>query len=118
MPPTNPKNIEVVRKIALSMEGVEEVTTWGVSGFKIRGKLMACPAINKSAEPDSLMARVGFDERDELITADPDVYYLTDHYKDHPVVLARLSRIRKDALRGLIELAWRHAASKSPRRKT
>ena len=116
MPPKPRLNFDTVRKIALALEGVEEVTTWGVSGFKVRGTLMVCPAINKSAEPDSLMARVGFDERDTLIAEDPDVYYVTDHYRGYPTVLARLPRMREDALRGLVEMAW-HFASTSRRKK-
>jgi hypothetical protein len=74
---------------------------------------MACPAINKSAEPNSLGVFVGFDQRDELLAADPNVYYLTDHYVDHPVVLVRLSQIRRDSLQGLLQMAWRFVSAKN-----
>lgn len=103
----NKLDIDVVREIAMTFEGVQESTTYGAPSFKVRGKLMACPAINKSTEPNSLGVFVGFDQRDELLTADPNVYYLTDHYVDHPVVLVRLSPIRRDSLQGLLQMAWR-----------
>jgi hypothetical protein len=98
---------EVVREIAAAMEDVQESTTDRGPSFKVHGRLMACKAINKSAEPGSLMARVGFDQRDELIAGDPRVYYLSDHYADHPVVLVRLSRIDRDSLEGLLQMARR-----------
>ncbi len=109
----NKLDIDVVREIAMAFEGVQESTTYGAPSFKVGGKLMACPAINKSAEPNSLGVFVGFDQRDELLTADPNVYYLTDHYVDHPVVLVRLSQIRRDSLQGLLQMAWRFVSVKN-----
>ena len=61
--------------------------------LKAHGKMLACPAIHKSAEPDTLAVRIPFDLRADLIASDPDSYYLTDHYVNYPVVLVRLSRI-------------------------
>jgi hypothetical protein len=45
---------------------------------------------HKSAEPDSLVVRADFEQRAELLNADPNVYYITDHYKGYPAVLVRL----------------------------
>ena len=36
---------------------------------KVRGKLLACVPTHRSAEPDSLMVRVSFDDRAELVWA-------------------------------------------------
>ncbi len=106
-----------VRKIGLGLEGVEEGTTYGSPALKVRGNLLACIATNKSAEPNTLVVRVGFEHREELLKQDPRIYYLKPHYENYPVVLARLSRIPPDALRGLLDLAWRFAAVKKPARK-
>jgi hypothetical protein len=100
-------NFDTVQKIGLTFPGVEESTTYGVSSLKVRGKLMACPAINKSAEPNSLMIRVSLDDRAELIAADPDTYYVVDHYEPYPCVLVRLSRVNADVLRDLLGMAWK-----------
>ena len=91
-----------VRKFALALPDVEESTAYGAPAFKLRGRLMACTATNKAAEPGSLVVCIDFADRDELIEAEPDVYYLKDHYVDYACVLARLSRIHPDALRGLL----------------
>jgi hypothetical protein len=106
-------DLGVVRRIALSLPGVEESTTYGVRSFKLDGKLLTCPAINKSAEPNSLAVRIDFEQRAELLSAEPDVYYVTDHYVDYPVVLVRLSRIHVDALRDLLAMAWRYVNARS-----
>jgi hypothetical protein len=94
---------------------VEEGTTYGSPAFKVHGKLLACLAIHKSAEPNSLAVRIAFDQRVDLMAADPDTYYLTDHYLNYPVVLVRLSRIRPDALRKLLEASWRFVSAKPPK---
>ena len=115
--PRNKINFDTVRKIGLELSGVEEGTMYGSPALKVRGKLLTCLAIHKSAEPDSLAVRIDFDQRSELIAADPDVYYLTDHYVNYPVVLVRLSRINPDALRDLLGMAWRFVTAKTPGRK-
>ena len=115
-------NFDLVREIALALPGVEESTTYGAPCVKVRGKLLACPAIHRSAEPNTLSVKIDFDQRDELIDADPNLYYLKDHYVNYPVVLVRMSQINQDALRDLIDMSWRFAmtktASKSKRVRT
>jgi len=76
--------------------------------------MFACIAVNRSAEPNSLVIRMAFDDRDGLIAAEPKTYYLTDHYVDYPCVLVRLARVRDDALRDLLLMGWRfESAAKS-----
>jgi hypothetical protein len=103
--------------MALELPEVEESTTYGSPALKIRGQLLACIPIHKSAEPDSLAVRIDFDRRADLMAVAPDVYYLTDHYVNYPVVLVRLSRMHTDALRDLLDEAWRFVAAKAPGRK-
>ena len=110
-------DFDTVRQIALALPDVEESTAYGSPAFKVRGQLLAGIAVNKSAEPGSLGVCVDFDQRAELLAADPDVYYLTDHYMNYPFVLVRLSRIHPDALRDLLGMAWRFVTAKKPPRK-
>ena len=110
-------DFNVVRKIAAALPDVEEGTAYGSPAFKVRGKLLTCLAVHKSAEAGTLAVRIGFEERAQLIAADPDTYYLTDHYLAYPIVLVRLSRIQVDALRDLLSMAWRFVAEKSPKRR-
>ncbi len=110
---------DAVREIGRSLPGTEEGTAYGSPALKVNGRMYACIAVHKSAEPDTLAVMVGLDERDELIAADPAVYYLTDHYVDYPTVLVRLGRVRRDALADLLLGAHRRAkaapAVKAPR---
>lgn len=113
----NKIDFDTVRKIGLGFSGVEESTMYGAPALKIRGELMTCIPTHKSAEPDSLAVRIDFDQRAELIATAPDVYYLTDHYVNYPVVLVRLSRIHRDALPDLLGMAWRFVTTKKRGRK-
>src|SRR5262245_66568473 len=87
---------DTVRKLGLGLPGAQEGTTYRTPALKVRGKMFACIASHKSAEPNTLVVRVDFDRRDEMIAADPDVYYVKDHYLNYPVVLVRLNRVHPD----------------------
>jgi hypothetical protein len=102
--PRNTINFDTVRKIGLTLPGVEESTAYGSPVLKVNGKLLAGIAVNRSAEPGSLFLCVDFADRAELIAADPDVYYVTDHYAGN-AVLVRLSRVNPDVLRDLLGMA-------------
>jgi hypothetical protein len=107
-----------VRKIGLALPGVENGTAYGAPALKLNGQLLACMATNKAAEPDTLVVIVDFAPRDELIAAEPDVYYLKDHYVDYACVLVRLRRIPADALRDLLLMSWQFVNSKGKRKRT
>jgi hypothetical protein len=104
-----------VRRIASGLDGVEEATAYGAFCLKVRKKMIACVAINKDAEPNSLMIRMPIDQRDELIAEQPDIYYLKPHYEPYPCVLVRLSKVHRDALEDLLTGAWRRASAEKPR---
>jgi len=106
-------DFDLVRTIAMSLPEVEDSTIHGAPSLKVRGRLLACPAIDKSAEPDSLAVRIDIDQRTELLAADGETYYVTDHYLNYPVVLVRLSRIHPDSLRDLLGMSWRFVTAKS-----
>ena len=112
---TKQTGFDAVREIALGLPGVEEGTAYGSPAFKVDGKMFACLAVNRSAEPNSLVVRMAFDERDDLVAAEPKTYYLTDHYLDYPCVLVRLARVRHDALRDLLLMGWRFVSAEKSR---
>jgi hypothetical protein len=119
--PRSSIDFDTVRKIGLELPGVEEGTAYGFPALKVHGKLLACVPANRSAEPGSIVVRVDFDERAELLAAAPDVYYVTDHYAGYNAVLVRLSRVDSGILRDLLGMAYKfvtaNAASRSPARK-
>ena len=108
-------DIDVVRKIARSLPDVEESTSPRGTGFKVRGKLLACEAIHRSAEPNSLMVRIGVGDRELLLAMKPNIYYLTDHYRRYPAVLVRLSEISRKALLQLLRDASQFVTDKQRR---
>ena len=98
-----------VRAIALSLPGVEEGTSYGTPGFKVKGKFLT----RLRPEDDSLvLVDVGFDEREMLIEAEPAVFHITPHYKNYPSVLARLGGVDPGSLRNFLERRWRNLAPK------
>ena len=98
---------DAVRRMALALPGVQEGTAYGSPALKVNGKMFACLASHKSAEPNTLVVLIDFGQRDDLIAEEPATYYLTDHYVDYPCVLVRLSCIWKDSLRDLLLMGWR-----------
>jgi len=116
MPRTN-VTFEIVREIGLALPDVEDSTAYGSPALKVRGKLLACMAINKSAEPNSLGVWIDFEQRAGLLEEAPETYYLTDHYRNSPMVLVRLSRIRVDQLRDLLSASWRFVTSPAKKKR-
>ena len=110
-------SLATVRAIGRTLPDVEETTSWGAFALKVRGKMFVCTAINKAAEPNSLVVRMDFAQRDALLAEDPDTYYLKDHYVDYPCVLVRLSKVHPDALRDLVAGAHRFVSDTLPKRK-
>ena len=93
---------KTVEAVGRALPDVEVTTSWGQPSLKVRGRMFACMAAHKSAEPNSLVVMMDFADRDALVEDDPDTYYLKDHYLNYPCVLVRLSRVRADALRDLV----------------
>jgi hypothetical protein len=103
--------------VGLALPDVEATTKYdGSPVLKVSGAFMAGLATHRSAEPETLVVRVGVEEREHFLEDAPDTYYLTDYYRNHPVVLVRLSRLDLDALRGLLSMSWRLTLAKA--RKT
>ena len=113
--PREGAGFDVVRKMGLALPEVEEGTAYGSPALNVRGKMFACLAIHRSAEPNTLVVCIDFDQRDELMTEEPKTYYLTDHYVNYPCVLVRLSRIRQDAVRDLLLMGWRFMSTRQKR---
>src|SRR5271166_4210534 len=109
-------DFDAVRKIGLALPGVEEGTAYGFPALKVHGKLLACLPANRSAEPGSIVVRVSFDDRAELLAAAPDIYYVTDHYLNYSAVLVRLSRVTPDVLLDLLGVAHKFVTADAARR--
>jgi len=110
-------SFETVEAIGRTLPDVEVTTAYGQPALKVRGKMIACMAANKAAEPNTLAVMMEFADRDALIVDDPGTYYLKDHYLTYPCVLVRLSRVHADALRDLLAGAHRFVTAKTRKAK-
>ncbi len=105
---------DAVKKAGLNFPDVEATTNWaGVPVLKARGCFMAGLASHPSAEPGTLVVRCPLEDRELFLEDAPDTYYLTDYYRPYPLVLVRLARVSRDALRDLLHVSWRMAVAKA-----
>ena len=100
-----------VVRLGLALPGVEESTSYGTPALKVKGSLMT----RLWEDGTTLVMKTTFEERDELMAADPKTYYVTDHYLGYPWVLIRLPRVHPDALNDLLHAAHRLASSEKRR---
>jgi hypothetical protein len=105
---TKPVAFDTVREIAQTLPGAEESTSYGTPAFKVKGKLFA----RLHQDGESLVVGVDFDEREEMMNAGPEKFYITDHYLNYPWMLVRMSKVRADELRDLLIGSWRRVAPK------
>ena len=107
--PAKGVTFDTVREIAQTLAGAEESTSYGTPAFKVKGKLFA----RQHQDGESLVIGVEFEEREEMIVAAPEKFYITDHYLNYPYMLVHMSKVRPDELRDLLIGSWRRAAPKS-----
>jgi len=101
------RNYQYVCELALALPGVELSTSYGTPSIKVKGKIMA--RLRNEAE-GGLAIRCDFVDRQMLLQAAPETFYLTDHYVNYPMVLVNLDTVRRDALPDIVERAWRLVA--------
>ncbi|WP_426026262.1 MmcQ/YjbR family DNA-binding protein [Brevundimonas sp. TSRC1-1] len=99
-----------VRALLLSLPGVEDGVSYGEPSFKVAGKFFTWlrPKLD-----DSIVVHLdNLDERELLIEMDPATFHFTDHYRDYPIVLARIAAVDPVWLRAALERRWRKVAPK------
>ena len=105
---------DIVKAVGLELPGVQaEIRYDGAPVLKIDGVFVAAMATHPAAEPDSLVVRVGLEERELLLEDAPDTYYITDYYSPYPLVLVRLARVNREALHDLLSVSRRLALEKT-----
>jgi hypothetical protein len=94
-------SLPAIRRVALSFPGVEEATSYGTPAFRLGKKLL----VRLHQDGRSLVLKVGDATRVHLLQADPDTFFVTDHYRGYPYVLAHLDRLSAADLHKLVERA-------------
>jgi hypothetical protein len=99
-----------VRAMALAWPEVVDGTSYGTPALKVRKKLL----VRLKEDGDSLVIPgVPQDEREMLVESRPKLFYFTDHYRDYPIVLLRLSQAERADVEPLVRRQWRELASKA-----
>ena len=99
-----------VRAFALTWPEVEDGTSYSTPALKVRKKML----VRLREDGDSLVIPgVPHEERDMMVAANPKVFYFTDHYRDWPMVLIRLSKTKRSLVEPLMWRHWRTLASKA-----
>lgn len=102
-----------VRLLALAWPEVEDGTSYGTSALKVRKKLLA----RLKEDGDTLvMPGVPHEEREMLVENQPKIFGFTDHYRDYPIVLIRLSKAKRAHVEPLLRRQWLALASKTARK--
>lgn len=100
-------HIDRIRKLGLTLPGVEEGTSYGTMALKVRKKLLC--RMKEDGET-MVFPCSGLDEKEFLMQTEPEIFFETDHYKGWASVLVRLSQLQDKHLFELIEQAWRRLA--------
>ncbi len=104
-------SIDSVIELGLKFSGVNESPYYGVRALKLNGRMLACIPVNRSAEVNSAVVAIGFEQRAALLKKHPLLYYITDHYAPHPTMLIRLSRMSRADLERTLRMAWDFVSS-------
>ena len=98
---------EDVRRIALSLPDTTEKIAWSMPTFRVAGKMFA----TMPEEETSIAVRCPKEERDELVLAEPEKFWVADHEAGFAWVRARLAALdSEDELRDILADSWRQAA--------
>jgi len=99
---------QVVTLARAQLPEVELSTSYGTPALKVRGKLF----VRLREDEEHLVLFVDFMEREALVQSSPEVFVVTPHHRDWPMVLMRLDRVDPDELRELVIESWRRRAQK------
>lgn len=95
--------------LARALPDVELSTSYGTPALKVRGKMF----VRLKEDGATIVLRTDSFERDHLLARQPATFFITDHYRDYPLVLVRLGKVRTKQLGELLEDAWRRVAPKA-----
>lgn len=107
---------EDVRRLALSLPGVEEIDCDGFD-FRVSGKGFVWsyperePGKPRVIRTDIAVLFVGDEaEKQALALGEPDAFFIAPGYDDWPLVMVRLDEVDSERLAELVTDAWRMRA--------
>ena len=102
------------RKIALAFEGASEGPYFGKPAVFVAEKFLT----RVHTKEEAMVLAIGSMEmRDMMLEAEPKLFYITDHYKKFPYLLARLSKLDKPTLKDLLSARVLQIAAKTKKKR-
>jgi hypothetical protein len=102
------------RKIALSVEGASEGPYFGKPAIFVAEKFLT----RVHHKEEAVVLAIGSMEmRDVMLEAEPRLFYITDHYKSFPYLLARLSKLDKATLKDLLSARLLQIEAKTKKKR-
>ena len=102
------------RKIALSFDGATEGPYFGKPAVFVAEKFLT----RVHTKEEAMVLAIGSMEmRDVMLEAEPRIFYITDHYKSFPYLLARLSKLDKTTLKELLNARLLQIEAKTKKRR-
>ena len=105
-----------VRRLALSLEGVEEIDSDGFD-FRVGGRGFVwsyperLPGSKRVIRVDIAVLYVGDEaEKQALLLGEPGIFFTTSGYDGWPLVMLRLAEVDQERLAELVIDAWRMRA--------
>jgi hypothetical protein len=105
-----PMNWQQLCKLGLELPEVAEGIWFRTPALTVRGKSFV--RLKEDGKSVVFLSE-NVDEQEMLIETQPELYYITDHYRGWPAVLARLSKLRAGECRLRLERAWCKKAPKT-----
>ncbi len=87
--------------------GTSEGICYGTAAFYVQKKLLA------RLWENGIVLVVHTEDRDKWIQVDPEIYFITDHYRNYPYVLVQLDKVDPEELKKLLTESWLQRASKT-----
>jgi hypothetical protein len=102
------------RKIMLTIEGTSEAPYFGKPAIFYAENFVG----RVHDKEDAVALRVGTIEmRDVMLEAEPKLFYITDHYKPWPMLLARLKVLDRATLKELVAARMGEIDAKAKKKK-
>lgn len=101
------QDAEDVRRIALALPDTAEKVAWSMPTFRVAGKMFA----TLPEDETSIAVRCPKAERDELVLAEPEKFWIAGHEAQFAWVRVRLAALEDEGeLRDILADSWRQAA--------
>ena len=102
------------KKVALSFAGAYERPYFGKPSIFV-GETFLCRVHDR--EEAVVIVQGSMEMRDVMLEAEPKLFYITDHYKNFPTVLARLGALDRKTLKDLLSARLMRIEAKAAKKR-